>query len=141
MAETIPSQSWVIPRPIVNRILTHAMQTAPQECVGLLSGSQRQIKGWHPMTNDLHHERRFLADPSQQIQIMKDLRHRGEEIVAIYHSHPGSAAQPSSRDLQESHYPDALYLIVSLDTLGRLDMNGFLLRDGNAEPQELTICG
>ncbi|MEO5328448.1 MAG: M67 family metallopeptidase [Magnetococcus sp. THC-1_WYH] len=140
MVASTPPQSWIIPRPIVNRILTHAMQTAPQECVGLLSGNQRQIKGWHPMTNHWHHERRFLADPSQQIQIMKELRSRGEEIVAIYHSHPQAAAQPSYRDLQESHYPDALYLIVSLDTLGRLDMNGFLLRDGAAEPQELTLC-
>ncbi|HIJ85140.1 MAG TPA: M67 family metallopeptidase, partial [Magnetococcales bacterium] len=135
-----PLSVWVIPRPIVNRILTHAMKTAPQECVGLLSGNGRQVKNWHPLTNSLRHERRFLADPSQQIQIMKQLRDCGEEIVAIYHSHPGTCAQPSKVDLQEHHYPEALCLIISLDTLGRLDMNGFLFRDGEVFVQELTIC-
>ncbi|MBF0349185.1 MAG: M67 family metallopeptidase [Magnetococcales bacterium] len=140
MVEPRPSSAWIIPRPIVNRILTHAINTAPEECVGILSGTARQIKGWHPLPNTLRHERRFLADPSHQIQLMKDLRTRGEEIVAIYHSHPSAPAMPSPRDLAEFHYPDALYLIVSLDTLGRLDMNGFLLRNGEMQLQELTIC-
>lgn len=116
------------------------MKTAPEECVGLLSGNGRKVKAWHPMTNSLHHERRFLADPSQQIQIMKALRGRDEDIVAIYHSHPMASAEPSLHDFENAHYPDALCLIVSLDTRGRLDMNGFLLKDGHAEPQELALC-
>ncbi|MBF0110330.1 MAG: M67 family metallopeptidase [Magnetococcales bacterium] len=140
MAEPIPQTAWVIPRPIVNRILAHALKTAPEECVGILSGqTPRTITAWHPLANSLRHERRFLADPAQQIQLMKDLRERGEQVIAIYHSHPAAPAMPSPQDLREAYDPEVLHLIVSLDTLGRLDLNGFLVRDGAAHPQELTI--
>ncbi len=39
---------------------------------------------------------------------------RGEELVAIYHSHPLSQPYPSPTDRAEAHYPDAFYLLVSL---------------------------
>ncbi|MBF0422394.1 MAG: M67 family metallopeptidase [Magnetococcales bacterium] len=139
MTDPIPTYTWIIPRPVVNRILTHAMRSAPEECVGILSGVGHEVRGWHPLVNTLRHERRFLADSSQHIQIMKKLRDRGEEMVAIYHSHPEAAAEPSPSDLQEASYLDSLYLIVSLGTSGRLDMNGFLLRDGKVQVQELVI--
>ncbi|MEG3638294.1 M67 family metallopeptidase [Magnetococcus sp. PR-3] len=130
---------WDIPRPIVNQILSHAMRCQPEECVGILSGQGKEIRHWHPMTNALADSRRFLADPSEQIQLFKNLREKGEEVVAIYHSHPTEPAEPSAVDLDQSHYPDALYLIVSLATDGRLDMNGYTIKDGTATPQELTI--
>ncbi|MBF0140647.1 MAG: M67 family metallopeptidase [Magnetococcales bacterium] len=140
MADTVASHTWVLPRPIVNRMLTHAMQSAPEECVGILAGKGRTIQEWHPLPNALHHERQFLADPARHIQIMKELRERGLEMIAIYHSHPGAPAEPSAKDFNESFYPEALYLIISLNTQGRLDMNGFLLQGGQARSQELIIC-
>lgn len=140
MTNTLASHTWVLPRPIVNRMLTHAMRLAPQECVGILSGKGREVKEWHPLPNALHQERQFLADPAHHIQLMKELRDRGLEMVAIYHSHPNDRAEPSPKDLQESYYPEALYLIISLNTQGRLDMNGFLLQAGEARLQELVIC-
>ncbi|MBF0425077.1 MAG: M67 family metallopeptidase [Magnetococcales bacterium] len=130
---------WTIPRTIVNHILGHAQRTAPLECVGLLSGKERQISGWHPLPNIAQDSRRFLADPEAQIALFRDLREKGREVVAIYHSHPEGPLLPSLTDLDWSAYPDALYLIVSLGTQGRLDLGGYLLRDGRAEPQELGI--
>jgi proteasome lid subunit RPN8/RPN11 len=38
----------------------------------------------------------------------------GEELVAIYHSHPASQPYPSPTDRVESHYPDVVYVLVSL---------------------------
>lgn len=38
----------------------------------------------------------------------------GEELVGIYHSHPVSQPYPSPTDRAEAHYPDALYVLVSL---------------------------
>lgn len=39
---------------------------------------------------------------------------KGEELVAIYHSHPLSQPYPSPTDRAEAHYPDAFYVLVSL---------------------------
>lgn len=41
---------------------------------------------------------------------------RGEDLVAIYHSHPASQPYPSPTDRAEAHYPDATYVLVSLRT-------------------------
>jgi proteasome lid subunit RPN8/RPN11 len=67
------------------------------------------------------------------------MREQGEELFGIYHSHPHSPAEPSDTDLRQAGYPEALYLIVSLNTKGVLEMRGFRLRDGQATPVHLEI--
>ena len=53
----------------------------------------------------------------------------GEELVAIYHSHPATQAYPSPTDRAESHYPEAIYVLVSLRERTP-DVRGFQIRDG-----------
>lgn len=130
---------WEIPRVIVNKILGHAQRAAPEECVGLLSSKSGTINGWHPLTNTLHETERFLADPTEQIGLFKSLREQGREVAAIYHSHPNGPAELSPRDLAEDHYPEALKLVVSLSIEGTLELNAFLVKEGKAVVQELTI--
>ncbi|MBF0357667.1 MAG: M67 family metallopeptidase [Magnetococcales bacterium] len=130
---------WVIPRVIINKILGHAQRCAPEECVGVLSGKDQDITGWHPLENSLRETSRFLADPKQQIELFKKLRGEQKEVVAIYHSHPASSPVPSELDLSQSEYQNALYLIVSLGTEGCLEINGYLIKDGQASPESLTI--
>jgi proteasome lid subunit RPN8/RPN11 len=72
---------------------------------------------------------RFELDPRAQIAAMRTMRERGEDLFAIYHSHPRAPAWPSARDVEEASYAEALYLIVSLDTRGVLEMRGFRLAD------------
>lgn len=130
---------WVIPRVIINKILGHAQRTAPQECVGILSGSQGEITGWHPMKNSLQANTEFLLDPAEQLQLFKKLRQENRELLAIYHSHPTSPAIPSQLDLAQSEYPHALYLIVSLNTEGCLEINGYKIQNGQAQEESLQI--
>ena len=70
-------------------------------------------------------KQRFLLDAAQQIAAMAKMREQGEELFAIYHSHPSAPAQPTNTDLKMAAYPDALYLIISLNTKGILEMRGF----------------
>ena len=53
-------------------------------------------------------------DPREQLAAFRDMDANGEDLVAIYHSHPASQAYPSPTDRAESHYPDAVYVLVSL---------------------------
>lgn len=128
-----------IPRTVVNRILAHAQRTAPEECVGILSGNNGHITTCHPLTNSLGETQRFLADPGEQIHLFRQLRDQGQELLAIYHSHPTTPATPSPLDLEQAGYPNTLHLIVSLATDGRLELAGYQIRNGRAEEQELEV--
>lgn len=53
-------------------------------------------------------------DPREQWLAFRDMETKGEELVAIYHSHPVTQPYPSPTDRAEAHYPEALYVLVSL---------------------------
>ena len=131
---------WIIPHFILKRVLGHAQRSLPAECVGVLSGQGQTILGWHPLTNQWQDGRRFLADSTELIALLRQLREEERELVAIYHSHPQADTTPSLTDLQQAYYPNALYLIISLQTSGRLEMNGYLIRDGQPSLQSLMIA-
>ena len=57
---------------------------------------------------------RYRIDPREQLRAFHDMDDRGEELLGIYHSHPASQPYPSPTDRVESHYPDAIYVLVSL---------------------------
>ncbi|MBF0341314.1 MAG: M67 family metallopeptidase [Magnetococcales bacterium] len=130
---------WILSRNLVNKILGHAQRSLPRECVGVLSGSGKEADAWHPLTNIASDEVSFLADSGEQIRLFRQLRERKRDVVAIYHSHPRGPAEPSRLDLDLAGYPDALMLVVGMQTDGRLEMNGFLARHGRLEQQEITI--
>lgn len=129
-----------IDRTIVNQILSHALRAPEQEVCGLISARDGMPRRVYPVANVAPDAGRLFAmDPQQQIDAMRRMRESGEALYAIYHSHPHAPAAPSSLDLQQAAYPDALYLIVSLNTKGVLDMQGYRLRDQQVEPVELEM--
>jgi proteasome lid subunit RPN8/RPN11 len=67
------------------------------------------------------------------------MRERGEELFGIYHSHPKTPPLPSKSDLAQAAYPEALYLIISLNTKGVLEMRGFRLQGNRYEEVELQL--
>jgi len=129
-----------LPRPIVNQLL-HLAQRAPEEEIcGLISGDAGGFRHCYPVANIASDPRRlFHLDPKGQIDAMRRMREASEELMAIYHSHPHAPALPSATDIQESEYPDVLYLIISLDTEGVLEMRGFKLREGKVAEVPIAI--
>jgi proteasome lid subunit RPN8/RPN11 len=69
------------------------------------------------------------------------MRERGEELFAIFHSHPQAPAEPSATDLELAAYPDALYLIVSLNTKGVLELRGFRIDASRAVEEVELLLG
>jgi proteasome lid subunit RPN8/RPN11 len=120
-----------LPRALINQLLHHAQQSPVHEVCGLLGARDGVPVHCYPVANvAADPQRLFAMDPAQQIAALRTLRERGEELFAIYHSHPTTPPQPSAIDLAQARYPEALYLIISLQTQGVLEMRGFRLRGG-----------
>ncbi len=134
------TEATIIPRKITNQLL-HLAQLAPDhEVCGLLGGQHGLPTSCYPVDNAAANPaQQFLLDAEGQIAAMKTMRERGEELFAIYHSHPNAPATPSARDLQQAAYPDALYLIVSLKTKGLLEMRGFKINPLGCEEIPLLL--
>jgi proteasome lid subunit RPN8/RPN11 len=103
-----------IPSDVVEAMVAHCRREAPLECCGLLGGSPPRVSSFHPLRNAAASPTRYDADPADLIAAVVDLRRRGAEILAIYHSHPQWQAVPSAVDLRENHYGAVPRIIVSL---------------------------
>ena len=129
-----------LPRSIVNQLLHHAQQTSDREVCGLIGGKGGVAARCYPIANIASTPQRLFAmDPLQHIAAMRCMREHGEELFAIYHSHPSSPALPSAIDMAQANYPETLYLIISLQTRGVLEMQGFFLRDNAVTEVPLEI--
>ena len=132
------SAELVLPRKLVNQILTHAQQHEHTESCGLISAFAGKPAHYYAVKNiATEPSTRFEMEPKQQIAAMKHMREQGEDLLAIVHSHPGSPPVPSTSDRQEAGYPQAYYIIVSLDTRGVLEMRGYKI--DHAEMQTVDL--
>ncbi|MBE0468420.1 MAG: M67 family metallopeptidase [Methyloprofundus sp.] len=117
-----------ITRKIVQNLLHHAQQTPDQEVCGLVSSRNNTPYRSYPIKNNSPEPTRFFnLDAQQQIQAMATMRDNNEQLFAIYHSHPTAPAIPSNTDLAQANYPETLYLIISLNTKGILEIRGYLI--------------
>ncbi|MDY6994234.1 MAG: M67 family metallopeptidase [Pseudomonadota bacterium] len=115
-----------LPRSLVTQLLTQAQQAAEQEICGLIGQSENGIFSCYPITNiAVDVKTQFEMAPQQQIAAFRHMRAHQQSLFAIYHSHPQAEARPSVRDQALIAYPEALYLIISLNNKGILQMRGF----------------
>jgi len=122
----------ILSRTLVNELLTQAQHSPEEEVCGLRV---------YPVANIARErDHLFAMEPQAQIDAMRQMREAGEELFAIYHSHPHAPAEPSLHDMAEAAYPEALYLIISLNTKGVLELRGFRLRESQVETVELGIA-
>lgn len=129
-----------LPRRIVNRILGHVQEDPAQEVCGFIAAREGEICSWYPVRNIAGNAAiRFEMEPREQIDALRRMRERGETLFAIYHSHPSSPARPSVTDVADAGYPEALYLIVSLNTRGVLEMRAYRLGEGQVTEVALVL--
>jgi len=129
-----------IPRKITNQLL-HLAQISPDlEICGLIGSKNGLPSSCYPIKNTAEQpQQRFQLDPGQQISAMTKMRNLGEDLFAIYHSHPTTPATPSVTDLKLASYPEALCLIISLNTKGILEMRGFKIDRKSAQEIALSL--
>lgn len=101
----------------IDQIIAHAREAAPHECCGLIGGTAGGV------AKTIHRTRNvapnplvaYEAAPEDLFAAQRAMRGRGEQLIAIYHSHPRSNdPKPSDTDIRLAYYPSAVYLIVGL---------------------------
>ena len=141
-----------LPVAIRDAIVAHARREAPNEACGIVVGDRPVAEGgralrWIALPNPLASPFRYAIDPDDLLRLTIETDDSDEVFWAIVHSHVASPARPSPTDLREAHYPDAIYLLVSLDpseadpASGAESVRGWRIVDGGVHEVELTIDG
>ena len=137
---------------IRDAIVAHAHAEAPNEACGIVVGDRAAADGgralrWIALRNPLASPFRYAIDPDDLLRLTIETDDADEVFWAIVHSHVASPARPSPTDLREAHYPDAIYLLVSLDPAeadpgtGAESVRGWRIVDGGVHEVELIIDG
>ena len=101
----------------IDEIFAHARESDPAECCGLIGGtSDDSAKSIYRLRNIASDETVFYeAAPEELFAAQRQMRVRGEQLLAIYHSHPRSnEPAPSDADVRLAYYPSAIYFIIGL---------------------------
>jgi proteasome lid subunit RPN8/RPN11 len=144
--------SVALPAAIREEIVVHARTEVPNEACGIIVGDRPASEGgralrWVPLRNPDASPYRYSIDPGDLLRLTIETDDADEVFWAIVHSHVASPARPSPTDLRESHYPEALYLLVSLDPAeadpltGAERLRAWRIVDGGVHEVELRIDG
>ncbi|OGL45414.1 MAG: hypothetical protein A2W05_01385 [Candidatus Schekmanbacteria bacterium RBG_16_38_10] len=102
-----------IPEKIFEEIIEHLRSELPFEGCGVLAGKGNEVKKLIRLTNTKKSPNAYLADPFEQLNMLKEIEREELEMLAIYHSHPNNEAYPSMEDIEKAFYNEQLYMIVS----------------------------
>ncbi len=106
--------------PQLNQIVAHAREASPDECCGLIGGTaDNRAQTIYRLRNIAPDTLvSYEAAPEELFAAQRQMRERGEQLLAIYHSHPRSAEPaPSETDVRLAYYPSAVYLIIGLGSV------------------------
>jgi [CysO sulfur-carrier protein]-S-L-cysteine hydrolase len=123
---------------LLDEVVAHAREEAPNECCGLVGGRDGRATSVRRGENLHRSPLRFeIANPLPLLNAIEDA---GEELVAIYHSHTRSEAYPSQTDVNLARFwPDPLWLICSLADSERPVVRAFEIRDSRVSEVDLEI--
>lgn len=125
---------------LLEQIIAHAREDLPNECCGLVGGEGDDARTIYRTRNAFESPMRFNIHPSDLFRVLeRELPEAGEELVAMYHSHPVSAAEPSQTDINLSeNWPGTIWLICSLAEEEPV-VRAWSIADGAATEVELAV--
>lgn len=163
-----------IPIHIRQSMIDHARELDPHECCGILAGKNGQVTEQYRITNilanmsetelsrfdqakltdlkSLKPEERadiaFQMDAQEMSEALKDVRNKGIELQAFYHSHTFSPARPSMTDItiamefesfrQKVTLPEPLHVIISLQDKIQPDIRAYRIKNETACEVEVS---
>lgn len=119
-----------LPKDFERAVVSQARAEYPNEACGLLAGTDGEATKLYPMTNAERSPVIYRMEPKEQLRVFNEIEDEGLKLLAIYHSHTRSAAYPSDTDVRLAYYPEAVYLILSLQDPDEPVLRGFRIDDG-----------
>ncbi len=119
-------------------IVEHARDHAPRECCGVISGRDGRADRLHRLTNTEPGVTRYLFDDEEFYRVYWEIENRGDELLAVYHSHPVTEAYPSKTDVEFAFWPEAVYVICSIRDEDSPVIRGFRIVDGEITEVDLV---
>jgi proteasome lid subunit RPN8/RPN11 len=126
-----------IPSELLDQILTHAREEAPNECCGVVavvppSGGEPARATCVRRARNVHKSpKRFEIDGRDVLAAINEFDEAGWEIGAIYHSHTHTAPSPSQTDVNfAANWPGVEWIIVGLSDAERPEVRSYLIEEG-----------
>lgn len=118
-----------------DELVAHAREEAPNECCGVIRLRDGAVHDVRRATNDRNSPYGYALDAASLLAAFN----AAEEGygVAIYHSHPRSAAEPSQTDINLAEYPEYLYVIVSLE--GEPEVRSWRIENGEVSEDPVEV--
>jgi proteasome lid subunit RPN8/RPN11 len=115
-----------VSRRLLDEIVAHSREEAPNECCGLIGGGDQQATTVYRANNLFASPTRFEID--DLAKRLRTLEEAGEELVAMYHSHTRSEAFPSETDRNLAWgWPGVVWIICSLTDPDDPDVKAFTI--------------
>jgi proteasome lid subunit RPN8/RPN11 len=127
----------------IEEMINHAKEHDPDECCGILAGTGEDITHLYRVKNSTPSPFRYVMDPKEQLEVMKNADDNGLELLFFYHSHTHSPAFPSDTDIRmavESGWVDFGYALVSLEEKDRPKVKFFIIdSEGTVIPEDCEV--
>ena len=136
---------------LLDELIAHAREEAPNECCGLLAvdldaqggaegtGSSRAERV-HRAINMAASPLKFEVDGKQLLGLIDAIEQAGSELGAIYHSHTRTAPFPSQTDINfAANWPGVEWIIVGLAAGKAPEVRSYLIEDGRVREVALEV--
>jgi proteasome lid subunit RPN8/RPN11 len=134
-----------ISQTLVDGMVAHARADHPDEACGVIAGPEGSDTPVRliPMINADRSPTFFRFDPSEQLQVAKQMWDDDEEIVVVYHSHTATEAYPSRTDVSYAAEPQAHYVLVSTAESGSepgpVSVRSYRIVEGTVTEEEIEL--
>ena len=128
-------------RAVHDALVEHALSDFPYEVCGLLAGNDGVVAKHYRIPNAARSMTYYTMDPKAMLHAMNEMDDRDWDLIAIYHSHTHTEAFPSATDIELAFYPDAVYLIISLQDQRAPVIRGFEIVGGTVTERTLYVDG
>lgn len=132
------ADGFVLDRGTWDTLVEHAWSDFPYEVCGLLGVRPDGSIAHFPIDNAERSMTYYVMDAKQLLRAMRHIEDEGYGL-AIYHSHTHTQAYPSATDIRLAAYPDATYLIVTLQDRDHPDVRAYSIVDGEVTEKPVIV--